>query len=77
MCKEVGGRMMYPACGEARSNSENVEQGWGLVWRVGEKAGEGGRKGKSRGALNALLRNGSFVPSKGLNQGSHRIRSAF
>lgn len=48
-----------------------------MVWRVGEKAGEGGRKGKSRGALNALLRNGRFVPSKGLNQGSHRIRSAF
>lgn len=42
MCKKVGDRMMYPACGEARSNSENVEHGWGLVWRVGEKAGEGG-----------------------------------
>lgn len=36
------GDRMHPVCGEARSNSEGAEHGCGLVWGVGEKAGEGG-----------------------------------
>lgn len=41
------------------------------------REGWGRRQGRSTGALNVVLRNGRFVPPKGLRQENDRIRFAF